>query len=78
MPKPCPSRIVHAVGPLHLFLHAYDIVQILKVMLSARTAADTPAASKTKLKQQVLLRMADLMVKGEQVSSCVIPICPEM
>ncbi|CAM9424683.1 unnamed protein product [Laminaria digitata] len=41
-----------------------DAFEILKVMLSARTAADTPAASKTKLKQQVLLRMADLMVKG--------------
>lgn len=38
--------------------------QIMKLMLSASTAPDTPPAAKAKLKQHVLLRMADLVVKG--------------
>ncbi|CAN0456782.1 unnamed protein product [Ectocarpus sp. 12 AP-2014] len=33
-------------------------------MLNARTAPDTPPAAKAKLKQHILLRMAELVVKG--------------
>ena len=33
-------------------------------MLKAHTAPDTPPAAKMKLKQHVLLRMAELLVKG--------------
>lgn len=38
--------------------------QILKFMLMAHMAPDTPPGAKTKLKQHVLLRMAELVVKG--------------
>ncbi|CAM9279182.1 unnamed protein product [Scytosiphon promiscuus] len=42
-----------------------ETFEIMKLMLSASTAPDTPPAAKAKLKQSVLLRMADLVVKGE-------------
>ncbi|CAM9506706.1 unnamed protein product [Hapterophycus canaliculatus] len=41
-----------------------ETFEIMKLMLSASTAPDTPPAAKAKLKQHVLLRMADLVVKG--------------
>ncbi|CAB1117666.1 unnamed protein product [Ectocarpus sp. CCAP 1310/34] len=41
-----------------------EAFEILKLMLNARTAPDTPPAAKAKLKQHILLRMADLVVKG--------------
>eukprot|EP00752_Nemacystus_decipiens_P002442 g2299.t1 len=41
-----------------------ETFEILKFMLKAQTAPDTPPATKTKLKQHVLLRMAELVVKG--------------
>lgn len=37
-------------------------------MLNARTAPDTPPAAKAKLKQHILLRMAELVVKGAVLS----------
>lgn len=50
----CPSRCSLSPFP-----------QILKLTLGARTPPDTPQATKLKLKQRVLLRMVELMVKGE-------------
>ncbi|CAM9293898.1 unnamed protein product, partial [Ectocarpus sp. 4 AP-2014] len=41
-----------------------EAFEILKLMLNARTAPDTPPAAKAKLKQNILLRMAELVVKG--------------
>ncbi|CAN0129833.1 unnamed protein product, partial [Ectocarpus fasciculatus] len=41
-----------------------EAFEILKLMLNARTAPDTPPAAKAKLKQHILLRMAELVVKG--------------
>lgn len=38
----------------------------MKLMLNAHTAPDTPPAAKKKLKQHVLLRVAELMVRGER------------
>lgn len=40
-------------------------LQILQAMLSAHTAADTPASAKARLKQLVMLQMVHLMVKGK-------------
>ncbi|CAN0021730.1 unnamed protein product, partial [Sphacelaria rigidula] len=41
-----------------------QVLEILKVMLTARTAPDTPTSAKARLKQLILLQMVHLMVKG--------------
>ncbi|CAN0301974.1 unnamed protein product [Pylaiella littoralis] len=41
-----------------------EVFEILKLMLDAHTAPDTPPAAKKKLKQHVLLRVAELVVRG--------------
>lgn len=53
--------------------HLSTAAQILKFMLKAHTAPDTPPAAKMKLNQHILLRMADLLVKGGRFGTYCMP-----